>query len=123
MEEQQKRKAEEADGEGSASKRQRVENGSSGDANGGPSAPAAPRRLGIDLDVLQKTKLALQKQKELAERLKKAGIKVRAAPPLARLARLVSERLSSSQLITMSTPIPAGWTAWVCCSGAPAACT
>lgn len=79
-EEQKRKEAPAADGEEAAAKRQRVENGSSAGAAAGSGAPAAgatvPRRLGIDLEKLQQAKLALQKQKELAERLKKAGITV-----------------------------------------------
>lgn len=71
-EEGQKRKAETPD-DGDAAKRQRVE-GSNG--SGASPAAAAPKKLGIDLEKLQRAKLALQKQKELAERLKKAGVKV-----------------------------------------------
>ncbi|KAL4423323.1 hypothetical protein ABPG77_006118 [Micractinium sp. CCAP 211/92] len=71
-----KRKAEEVE-EGVA-KRTKVEssNGSGTSiAAAGPGATiAAPKKLGIDLDKLQKAKLALQKQKELQEKLKKAGI-------------------------------------------------
>lgn len=74
-----KRKAE--DGEEGAAKRPKVEpsNGSGAgvvSAAPGPAA-AAPKKLGIDLEKLQKAKLALQKQKELQEKLKKAGITVR----------------------------------------------
>jgi hypothetical protein len=75
-----KRKAEDGEaGPEAAAKRARVE-----PANGGGTAAAAaatpaagtaaPKKLGIDLGKLQKAKLALQKQKELAEKLKKAGI-------------------------------------------------
>lgn len=80
-----KRKAD-ADGpaDGEAAKRQRVD-GSNGAAPAvgaaaatGGAAPA-PKKLGIDLEKLQRAKEALRKQKELAERLKKAGVQVRAA--------------------------------------------
>ena len=71
-----KRKAEDGDAQ-EATKRPRVEG-----SNGGAPAAAAPaKKLGIDLEKLQKAKAALQKQKELAERLKKAGITVRGAAP------------------------------------------
>lgn len=73
-----KRKAEEV--EEGAAKRPKVEpsngSGSSAAAAGPGAAIAAPKKLGIDLDKLQKAKLALQKQKELQEKLKKAGITV-----------------------------------------------
>lgn len=81
-----KRKAEDGDGAGpEGSKRARVEpaNGAAAAAAAAPpaapaaGAAAAPKKLGIDLEKLQKAKLALQKQKELAEKLKKAGITVR----------------------------------------------
>jgi len=76
-----KRKAEDGEEAGAeAAKRPKVEqpNGSSG----GAAAPAAgpPKKLGIDLEKLQKAKLALQKQKELKEKLQKAGITVRQRP-------------------------------------------
>lgn len=74
-----KRKAE--DGEEGAAKRPKVDasngSGASAAAAGPGVAAAAPRKLGIDLEKLQKAKLALQKQKELQEKLKKAGITVR----------------------------------------------
>ena len=75
----QKRKAEEGeDAAAAAAKKQKVEtNGSSAAGSGAAAAGAAPKKLGIDLEKLQKAKLALQKQKELAEKLKKAGITVR----------------------------------------------
>ena len=69
-----KRKADEVDGEANgadAAKKQRMDNGA---------GAAAKPKPAIDLAKLQKAKLALQKQKELAEKLKKAGIKVREAP-------------------------------------------
>lgn len=69
-----KRKAEDGDAQ-EAAKRPRVD-GSNG---GAPAAAPAAKKLGIDLEKLQKAKAALQKQKELAERLKKAGIAVRGA--------------------------------------------
>ena len=72
MEGAEKRKAEDGDAQ-EAAKRPRVE-GSNG---GAPGAAAPAKKLGIDLEKLQKAKAALQKQKELAEKLKKAGITVR----------------------------------------------
>lgn len=69
-----KRKAEDGEAQ-EAVKRPRVD-GSNG---GAPAAAPAAKKLGIDLEKLQKAKAALQKQKELAEKLKKAGIAVRGA--------------------------------------------
>lgn len=78
-----------ADGEGEgdgAAKRAKLEpsNGNGASAPAAAAAPAGgtagpPKKLGIDLEKLQKAKLALQKQKELAEKLKKAGITVSGA--------------------------------------------
>ena len=67
-----KRKAEDGGAE-EAAKRPRVD-GSNG---GAPGAAPAAKKIGIDLEKLKKAKEALQKQKELAEKLKKAGITVR----------------------------------------------
>lgn len=69
-----KRKAEDGDAQ-EAAKRPRVD-GSNG---GAPGAAPAAKKIGIDLEKLKKAKEALQKQKELAEKLKKAGITVRGA--------------------------------------------
>lgn len=70
-----KRKAEDGEAAGeAAAKRPRVEGGN------GAAVPAKPAaKLGIDLEKLARAKAALQKQKELKEKLAKAGVTVRAA--------------------------------------------